>query len=97
MEISSAGTTSFAQSPISNGGRVSFGRPLGTVPTILTPCSVSPKPQTAAVVTAMATTGPTFATMSAVRSLSPNLRKRGLRPRRTQKRKASDAKPITAV
>ena len=55
----------------SNGGRVSLGRPCGTVPTMRTPRSASPKPQTAAVVATMATAGPTFARMSAVRSPSP--------------------------
>ena len=78
MEISSAGTTSFVHSPASNGGRVSFGKPLGTVPTILTPCALSPKPQTAAVVTAMATTGPTFARMSAAAFAQPERAQEGL-------------------
>ena len=51
----------------------------------------------ATVVTAIARTGPSFANRSAGRSPKPNLIKRGLRPLRTQKRKASEVKPITAV
>ena len=43
IEISSAGTRSFVQSATSNGGSESRGRPLGTSPTILTPCAVQPE------------------------------------------------------
>ena len=55
-----------------------MGKPCGTVPTILTPCSVSPKPQTAVVVATMATIGPTFARMSAGRSPQPKTAQEGL-------------------
>ena len=97
IEISSAGTRSFVQSATSKGGRESRGRPLGTSPTILTPCWSSPRPQTARMDTTRATAGPIFASVPAVRSESPERTSRGLRRLRDQKRNASAATPMAAV
>ncbi len=84
MEMSRAGTRIFIQSERSSGGRARLGRPLGTVPTMLTPRSPRAKPQTATVVATRATAGPTFASVPAVRSASP---------RRTQERLQAAPRP----
>ena len=97
MQISGAATRSFVQSAASKGGRASPGRFCGTEPRMPTPRASSLKLQTAAMVTTMAMAGPIFARKSAGRSPSPMRSSRGLRPLRTQKRNASEARPIAAV
>ena len=87
----------FVQSVGLNGGRASSGRVCGTAPRMPTPRASSLKLQTAAMVTTMAMAGPIFARKSAGLSPSPTRSRRGLRPRRTHKRKASEARPIAAV
>ena len=95
--IRKAGSRSW---PISSGeseGRVSGGRLCGTSPTICTPLSASPKPQTASVVATTTATGPALATISAVPDLTPKLCSIGFSPKRTQNRKAIDRMPMVAV
>jgi hypothetical protein len=76
---------------------VKGGSPCGTLPTMATPRSWSPSPQTASVVTATAATGPALARMSASRGFRPARIRSGFSPFRTQNRKAIAAAPIASV
>ena len=65
IAISNAGVTNWLQSLRSKGGDTRLGSPVGTSPTIFTPCLSSPNPETIKIVMMMAMTGPIFARIPA--------------------------------
>ena len=97
IEISSAGRASDDSIPRSVAGRVSGGSPPGTVPTIFTPASSSEKSAVIAIETATAATGAARVAIIAALAGTPAFLSSGESPLRAQKRKATEAAPISSV